>query len=406
MAIRRTSRCRVRWVRVLAGLAGVAALASGCGQGSPGSPGQVDIGAALPHLGDLPDGYRVGDDGGCGQITLENADEGLVRLLELGAPTPPRICKREISRAWSQRDDSEPPLVLAETVEWKDPQVAAQAFASLPDVARWTNGTSLTPIGRPAGMGDESETYTSTTALVGGQPDGAATAIAWREDAVTGLVIVAGIDGGRAEPLARRLAGVMLTRLRDPSEPTDAKLDDRTVALDDPALDVAVWWLGERWTSPVDGSVFELASSSALAPPGSGPGSRAEIQYVPEGSVGGGGITVAMWRTADWTAFAGTRLGTLAFDPPCGQTRTVSHSEGSARLITIAGGGDTDPAAGCGSASGASRSWAVATLGQDVVTVDLPPCLACVAPVPSSGPIDTPDGVIAVLQSLERRPGP
>lgn len=199
---------------------------------------------------------------------------------------------------------------------------------------------------------------------------------------------------------------------------------DPAAALNDPDLGVTVYWLGRRFDPGSGLPPLVLDDALATTTPGSGPGSRAKIDYR-------GGVVLLLWRPEDWARFAQTPLGRLEWDSPCARTREIALPRGRAVIFmtyeperrpplatpVAVRPGETPPPwptptpvpfsalfpNGCPTGRDFDRFLAHVYFEDAVVTVNIPFCFACVG---GFGPYDTLEGMEAVVTGLRpRAPG-
>ena len=89
------------------------------------------------------------------------------------------------------------------------------------------------------------------------------TAVLWRTGSVIAVVYAAGCDQVACEREAVRLATVQQSRIAAPTAVLPSAFDDSEVGLEDPRLDVPVWWTGRDFRAPGLRRVRLLSSTSA-----------------------------------------------------------------------------------------------------------------------------------------------
>ena len=93
-------------------------------------------------------------------------------------------------------------------------------------------------------------------------------------------------------------------RIESPSNPQEEV--DRELALEDPALEIPVYWLGRRF-SPADLPALTLERAEYVR---DAPGHEVEIDYGSEGSR----VTLHLWRPEEWRASRSSGLTAVPFD--------------------------------------------------------------------------------------------
>jgi len=118
--------------RTVASLAAAALglLTVGCGSGSEQSSrsiGRAEAALVTLRLSDVPKGFRIGDDGGCGGSGVEGASE---RLAAFVLEERPSGCIRELNFAYPSQSGV-PPLVQSEALVFDDAEVCGARRARM-----------------------------------------------------------------------------------------------------------------------------------------------------------------------------------------------------------------------------------------------------------------------------------
>jgi hypothetical protein len=339
-------------VKRAAALAALLVLA-GCGgdSGASEEPNLSEVEAMTLRLSDLPQGFRYGDDRGCGELgTTEGKEPELDRFL-IAAEAPPRACLGDFTREWG----GPPPLV----------QTALFLFDSFEDAERaWELRKMLfrsfarilltTERGEGDAVAFDSE---------GLQRLGAGEA--WRDGQLVAAVYEEGLAGAEGREFAASLAEKQRERIESPSSP--GREEDREIGLEDPAISIPIYWLGREF-APEGLPKLELERGEHLS--GDGPGNDVKIDYS-----GGGIVTLDLWRPEAWERFEHTRLGKLARCQARGRVRICRGRIGH---------------------------W-LAQVHEDgvVVAVNMPYCFACRRP--ADDPYNSRRAMEAVVAGLRRR---
>jgi hypothetical protein len=252
-------------------------LAAGCGGESldSGGPDLSEPEAMMLRLSDLPEGFRYGDEQGCGELgTTDGRDPELDTFV---LETRPSACFSDFSREWGG-----PPARA---------QTALLLFDSADDARRaWSFRKALfsrfariffsTERGMRQGVA-----FDSRGLLQRGAGE------AWRDDRLVVAVYEEGLRGEAGRDFARDLAEKQRDRIESPSDPTEE--DDREIGLEDPAIDIPVYWLG-RELEPEGLPTLELDRGEHLR--GGGAGSEVRVDYRADG----GGVTLDLWKPEAW----------------------------------------------------------------------------------------------------------
>ena len=262
---------------------------AGCGGDSlpaDEDPDLAEPAAMTLRLSDLPQGFRYGDDRGCGEIgTTEGDEPELDRFL---IATRPRACLGDFSREWG----GPPPLVTT----------ALFLFDSTDDARRaWElRKPLLSSFARIFLTTEHAEGEAVTFDSAGLQRFGAGQA--WRDDRLVVAVYEEGLAGERGRQFAAQLAEKQRRRIESPSPPEQE--EDREIGLEDPAISIPIYWLGREF-QPEGLPALELDRGEHLR--GDGPGNDVKIDYS-----GGEIVTLDLWKPEAWERFRQTRLGRLA----------------------------------------------------------------------------------------------
>jgi hypothetical protein len=263
-------------------------LLAGCGGGSVigDEPDLSEPAAMMLRLSDLPAGFRYGDDAGCGGLgTTEGRHPELDELL---VEARPRWCVGDFAREWG----GPPRNVVTGLFLFGSDEHATRVWRfRRPLFDHFARIRLTTERGRGEAVSFDSQ---------GLQQFGAGEA--WRDGRLVVAVYEEGLAGERGRGFARGLAAKQRARIESPSSPQE---DDRELALEDPALELPVYWLGRRFTPP-GLPVLTLERAEYLR---GGPGPEVEIDYAGEG----GGVTLFLWGAADWRR-ANSRLNAVRFD--------------------------------------------------------------------------------------------
>ena len=209
-------------------------LLAGCGGGSAldDAPDLAEPAAMMLRLGDLPAGFRYGDDRSCGDVwSTDGRENELDRLL---IETRPRWCLGDFAREWGG-----PPRVAQATLFLFESSDDAQRAWVLRKNLFANFGRILITTERGSGdaVGFDSN---------GLQQLGAGEA--WRDGRLVVAVYEEGLSGNVGREFAADLAAKQRERIERPSDPVEE--DDREIALEDPAIATPVYWLGREFEPP------------------------------------------------------------------------------------------------------------------------------------------------------------
>jgi hypothetical protein len=334
------------------------------------------------HAGDMPRGYREGDDTGCGVASSEETDE----LASLFAEERPQACVIELRRVWATA--SGPPSVTSAAYVFHDESGAKRGFRLRRLLLEYT-GSLSEPSEQPATLGDEAR-------FVRGRGlNHPAAALVWRSGSVVAVLMTEPADVHATRALAQRQERRIEGTARPPR-----RVDTTELALDDPALTLPVYWLGRSFDPPGPLPELRLADSTLLTS-SSGPGDTVKLDY---GVVGGSptaGVTLDLWRPEAWRHFRRTLLGRLVWDSACARKTSVRLRHGHAEIFV--GYGTPRPLRPPCPGRRPDRTIAHVYLPGVVVAVDMPNCYMCAAALPGRRPYETVAGMTAIARGLTLR---
>jgi hypothetical protein len=346
------------------------AVVAGCGGNSAldNEPDLAEPAAMMLRLGDLPAGFRYGDDRGCGDVWSTEGREN--ELDELLVETRPRWCLGDFAREWGG-----PPRIAQTTLFLFESDEDAQHAWELRKHLFASFGRILITTER----GDGDAVAFDSNGL---QQLGAGEA--WRDGRLVVAVYEEGLSGKVGREFAADLAAKQRERIETPSDPLEE--DDREIALEDPAIATPVYWLGREF-EPEELPKLELDQADHLR--GDGPGNEVKIDY--QGDAGS--LTLDLWKPETWTRFKTTRLGRMIWSSRCARRSDLRVEGGRAEIY----GGYSK---GC---QGEPDHWLAHVYYHDVVVaVNMAYCYAC-GGRPTSDPYNSREGMEAVVRGLRRR---
>ena len=356
--------------------------AAGCLGGGAHGARRIDPHAALLRAGDMPRGYREGDDTGCGVASSEEADE----LASLFAEERPQACVIELRRVWATA--SGPPSVTSAAYVFHGVSGAKRGFRARRLLLQYNVGLSEGSE-QTARLGSEAR-------LVRGRGlNHPAAALVWRSGSVVAVLMTEPADVHATRALAQRQQRRIEGTARPPR-----RVDTVTLALDDPSLKLPVYWLGRSFDPPGALPKLRLADATLLTS-SSGPGDTVKLDY---GVVAGSptaGVTLDLWRPGAWRRFRRTLLGRLVWDSACASKTSLRLRQGHAEIFQ--GYGTPRPLRPPCPERSHDRTIAHVYLPGAVVAVDMPYCYMCAAALPRRSPFETVAGMTAIARSLTLR---
>jgi hypothetical protein len=388
--------------RALGALVALVLLAVPAAQAARGPSGELVAGAeeTVLRLHDLPPGYQVGDDSGCGAwLPFGEGQEPEGRLEERFQDWAfkywPEGCFYEYEQIFKVPGlGPAPPLVKAETLNTPGEAAAAEGldlYNALIDRSAKSGERKLVTIS-PTGV--QARLLRDRDALVGGSAGESRSFLIWRHGQQLSFLTAAGLAPRRNDRAVIRHAGVQQQRLEAPTPYTEAEREDSEVRLDDPALKFPVYWVGNPSQIP-GGPPVELEHVVTGDGP---PGLKYQLDYE---FLERNGFTIGAWTRRSWKRFQRSGVGKANRAARCTRTTEVDLARGSAVIYGSYGGKRLRP---CPRRS-PDYYYAIAHIGRMVIGVNLGVCLSC-PPGRGGSAYSTPRGMKALLRALHVRPKP
>jgi len=224
------------------------------------------------------------------------------------------------------------------------------------------------------------------------------TFLVWRSGNTLAAVMVIGDSFAQADTQAAALARLQDDHIRKPGRYTLAERFDGEVPLDDPRVDIPVYWLGRNFrpggelpNNRLFDSYFTGKATKEAHYKFSGaeaPGAPLNIRYA--------NIWLNTWTPANWHVFAESDTAKAIVTWKCTQTRTVDLAEGTA---TIYGGYKRNYKRCPKGPPQAFTAWV--DVGGVKVVVNSPPAPDFIETV---NPYGSFAGMEAIVRSLTLRP--
>jgi hypothetical protein len=348
------------------------------------------------RLHDLPPGYQVGDDSGCGPLGPPEGDwfKGRYarRYLKWLLRYWPEGCSYEYEQIFEVPGlEAAAPLVEAGTLNTPSEAAADSGFglyATL--VNHYKEGRNPERVSLPLG-GTDAVLFRSRNELVNGKIHQPATILFWRFGKLISVVEAAGMNPRRNDSAAFHFAQIQQQRLEHPSPYTEAERDDTEVWLDDPGLKFPIYWVGRTFEPGGDfppAGLDEAYAANNVGPPGE----KAFLWYE--------GFNLDTWTRRSWKRLPPTVLGRMNLRRACVREHEVKLD--GVHAVVYAGYGrrhlKTCPK------QPPDDYWAIAHLGGMVVGVNLTLCFICLER--GYGPYNSLAGMKTILRSLQVRPKP
>jgi hypothetical protein len=361
----------------------------------------------LLRLGDLPLGYlnfelqeEQGDEVFCSPLT--HPDDTPPRMARFILRYHPRGCIGAYGRLYSLPGEEPGPLATGTGVLALGSDRAADAgWAVVPEILGRLLGD------RPPKEVEAKERVGRATRLFHARFKDQASGtrshlgsvtsfLVWRSGNTLAVIEVFGTEVAANDRVAAALARLQQARIERSGRYTRSERFDGEVPLDDPALDLPVYWLGRNFRPGgglPDNRLFDSgfsgrASEETVRPFREGPGSPLFIRYE--------NIRLATWTPATWGVFARSETAAAITSWRCTKTRVVALPGGEA---TIFGGYRRDFARCPKEAPQAFTAW-VDVAGVKIV-VNGPPAPDFIETV---NPYGSFEGMEAIVRGLTPRP--
>jgi hypothetical protein len=342
----RQPRARNRaWV-ALAAVSGLAvALAvlilGGADAASRHGPNQTRL---ILRLNDLPAGYlkldlqeEQGERVFCSRLHhVEDTPAAIARLVDRFHP---KGCVGAYYRLFTVPGQPSGPLVVGTGVLSMDSDGAADAaWDAVPELlARLTNGRRprAVPIAEEIGTATELLHARETPRFypIYRKVGPRASFLVWRSGNTLATIMAIGESFADIDNAAVELARRQQEHIRNPTRYTLADRFDGEVPLDDPAIDVPVYWLGRNFRPGAglpDNRLFDSYFTGKATPEtfdgfAEGPSAPLGIRYQ--------NIRLDTWTPAAWRVFARSKTSKAITSWKCTQTRAIALPEGTATIF-------------------------------------------------------------------------
>lgn len=394
-------------------LAGALALASwrDLGEGDAAAAASRSTGASdlaalglLLRLHDLPLGYRLSGGSpeftlpGCGLIEPAKPQPRLAAFLDRFSPAG---CSTLYARLFRVPGGEPAPLAVGTGALDAGSVEGAEAGLSVSrELLSHLLGNELPrEVPPPETIGDATRLYRWDHGGLFEADEGSSSFLVWRSGSVAASIFVAGGSATANDRAAVELVHIQQGRIEAPTSYTPAEYDDTEVPLEDPALEVPIYWLG-RSLAAGRGlprlRLFDTISTTrrALSAP------RASLFYVDHWSLSPAeGVYLNLWSRKQWQHLR-NRRGRPPGSLRCATAQRLTIPKG--RAVIYAG---FERVRGACPDRPPSAHTARIYLPRVVVTAEtLQICATCAEP--GRGAYNSVKGMAKIARSLELRPRP
>jgi hypothetical protein len=403
---------KVSVVAVLAvcGLAAIALAAGGSNQREA---------AQLLRLNDLPLGYlgvelleEHGNVPECEPLT--EPEDTPPRMLAFVRRYHPRGCIFGYQLLFGEPGGAPGPLLVGTGI--LDAKSMAEAKAGWAVIAemlgRVVGDQTPVPAKTAAKVGAATRLFHTHVKLFPGSGEKPVSFLVWRSGKTLAAVMTTGrsfeVDDAAAALYARR----QQVHIAEPTRYKNAERYEGEVPLENPAIDLPVYWLGRNFHPAglpavrLADSFFNpepLAEREEKAPYGDevfyeGPVPPLHLRYGVDISFDGEGVDLSTWGPADWHLYSESRTGRAIVKWKCTTTKTLAVSGGTA---TIYAGYKRNFAKCPKKAPEAFTAWV--RFGEDTIVVDAPFAADFIE---TGGPYRSLAGMEAIVGALRLRTPP
>jgi len=399
---------RLRWVAVAAtGVVLLLIVAIGRASASPQAQDEsrpsTEALSRLLRLHDLPLGFLILRTAfteitlpsiGCEEIDPAEAQPRLAKFLDRYSPSG---CLAIYARLFRVPGQGPYPVIAASGAAELESVEAAETGlrVSRELLSHILNDKPPVEVPSPEVIGDASRLFRWDEGSLFGDDEEPSSFLAWRSGNVVAVTFAAGYRFPESEAAAVELARRQQAHLEAPMPYTRAEMDDTEIALEDPALEVPVYWLG-RGTAGRRGMPSlrfrdsSSTTSSALREP------RVSLFYSARlGRKPDEGVEIRLWSPPQWKRLVRKRQAPGV--TRCQRTFKLSLPQGRAVLYSGLEGGRAPCA----------KRHRVYTariyLPGVVATVEtLSSCAVCASA--GAGPYDSLAGMKAIVRAFRLRP--
>ncbi len=372
-------------------------------------PPKVDQSRLLLRLPDLPPGY------GSGYLGEGQGDDGLVcEAFSQSSDKPDPVAgfarryrakgciAAYVSLYTIPGEETVAPVIFSGVMTLGSAAAAAAAWNLTPTMlGRLLPGGPPREVKTSARVGAQARLFHTAQArypyLIRGEQK--ASFLVWRSGNTVAVLVAMGASSFAVEDrIAAKLAPLQQAHIRKPTPYTKAERFDAEVGLDDPAINLPVYWLGRTFRPGGGLPPNTLFRSSyfgePLAEEPQGMGSAEAPQ--PPLAIDYSNIWLDTWTPETWHVFADSRTAKAITSWKCTRTRTVTIPGGSA---TIFGGYKEDHARCPKTAPRVFTAWV--DLGGVKIVVNSPPAPDFIETV---NPYGSFEGMEAIVAALKERP--
>ncbi|HVQ59120.1 MAG TPA: hypothetical protein VMS60_09480 [Solirubrobacterales bacterium] len=356
----------------------------------------------LLRLHDLPGGYRVLDTAfteiqlpsiGCEAIDPADPQPRLARFLARYSPSG---CLAIYSRVFRMPGQPGPQMAASGAMVLPSTEAAEAALASSRELlSHLFPGESLQEVPAAETVGDASRLFLLDGDFLFGSEDPSAIFV-WRSGNAVAAVLAAVSAPRPSQQVAIELAKLQQAHVAAPTPYTPQEMDDREVALEDPALEVPVRWLGKRFAARRGLPTLHLYDSASTTEPRIR-SPRAFLLYTNRFNLNRAhGVILNLWSPGQWKRLRASGRE-LPGDLHCARSRDLGRA--------VVYSGYQGRRADCSSDRPRTFTARIRYTGLVVTAETISICDICFGA--GRGPYNSLEGMEAIAHNLElREPAP
>ncbi|HMI99718.1 MAG TPA: hypothetical protein VK488_07805 [Gaiellaceae bacterium] len=371
-----------------------------CGSGTRAGAGTTfersDAAKFILTPRDLGAGYAISYDSGCGGFDTEEQSEQFTQFVFEARPTG---CRNDINYIWGRvaRTTVVPRAVQSRAAVFDSEADARRGMKLRGELLRFMVGLTPRDYTDVPDFGHDAVRFAT-----GGYDMSPSAGVLWRNGNMLAVVFAGGegMTPEQAAKVAVELARKQQLRIEHPLPAVTPEKMDWELPLDDPTIDVPVYWLGRRF-EPGGGLPALMFARSDTGTPRGFLNFTAELDYGAQDDRETYGVKLWVFRPDQFETFEDGVLGRIVSRAPCAKTTKLDIPGGRA----VIWGGFAKPTRPPCPNRPYDRYVAHVYLKGAVVTVNESWCIyPCGAPFRgTSDPYDTPRGLAALAKGLRVR---
>jgi len=402
-----SSRFRIAALALASALVVTFAIVALTSAGAAYKPPEVDQARLILRLNDLPPGFvnfsiREGQDEDgplCSQLT--DPPDTPPNLEEFILAFHPRGCATTYGSLFSPPNETPPPMIGSAAMALGSAQAADAGWEVIPTLLGRLFTRGLTKVETTATVGGKTQLLHARKVPFPYSYYGKkGSLLVWRSGTTLATIMVIGDSFAQNDAFAAEMAQRQQAHIRKPTPYTKAERYDGEVGLDDPAIDVPVYWLGRNF-HPGHGlppnRFFDGYAPKPYAPTGESsigleeaPGSVLRLRYY--------NFPIDAWSAATWPLYLKAKVSRVLTTWHCTKTREIALPGGGSAMIY---GGYNRNYKSC-PAKAPDAFTAGAEIGGMHIVVNSPWSPDSI----SHTPYDSFAGMEAIVRALKLRPKP